>query len=230
MKVKVLLKEEGIPTTENKKTAKTFYEYGEVYFMEGDFNNAIKELNEAIKLDTNLKDAYSLRAEICLRMGQYDQVILDYSELIRIEPYNFLRYIHRGDVYFKNNHYDQAIGDYNEAIRLDPEEYLSYMKRGLTYYEKGQYDQTLSDFNKVINIGIIDVDDMGEIISVIDKMAEQSHTESQYYLGNCYLQAIGVKQDFIKAAEWWQKAAANGHKGAKEGLEALKRDGYYIKK
>ena len=37
--------------------------------------------------------------------------------------------------------------------------------------------------------------------------AEQGDPEAQYYLGVMYDNGLGIKQDFFKAFEWYQKAA-----------------------
>ena len=42
---------------------------------------------------------------------------------------------------------------------------------------------------------------------------------AQNNLGNCYYNGHGVTKDVQLARYWWQKAADQGHQGAKENLK-----------
>ena len=49
--------------------------------------------------------------------------------------------------------YDKAIADYNEAIRLDPEGRRSpYYNRGYAWYDKKEYDKAIADYNEAIRL------------------------------------------------------------------------------
>lgn len=50
------------------------------------------------------------------------------------------------------------------------------------------------------------------------RMAESGNAESQYKLAEMYEEGLGVEQSFDKAREWYGKAAAQGHAGAREKL------------
>ncbi|MBK6548067.1 MAG: SEL1-like repeat protein [Arcobacter sp.] len=53
------------------------------------------------------------------------------------------------------------------------------------------------------------------------KNQQSGYAEAQYNLATMYQNAIGVDQDFKKAVKYYKLAAAQGHTGAKENLEAL---------
>ena len=50
------------------------------------------------------------------------------------------------------------------------------------------------------------------------RRAEQGCAEAQNDMGEFYAKGQGVAQDYGKAAEWYRKAAQNGHKEAREWL------------
>ena len=52
-------------------------------------------------------------------------------------------------------------------------------------------------------------------------LAEHGNAEAQYNLGLCYANGWGVGLSYIEAAEWLQKAIAQGHKDAEESMELL---------
>ena len=49
---------------------------------------------------------------------------------------------------------------------------------------------------------------------ILIKLAEQGSVDAQFYLGECYRCGLGVQQDDVKAAEWYKKAAEQGHEKA----------------
>ena len=53
--------------------------------------------------------------------------------------------------------------------------------------------------------------------------AEQGNAEAQFNLGVMYDNGQGVKQDYFKAVEWYQKAAEQGHPLAQIYLDRLSK-------
>ena len=61
------------------------------------------------------------------------------------------------------------------------------------------------------------------------KAEEQGHIKSQYILGVCYDQAIGVKEDLVKAFDYYEQAAAQGFAPAQNDYGiALSSKGQFV--
>jgi len=93
---------------------------GYANFWKGQYDQAIIEFNEAIRLDPNNAVAYSVRGDAYKSKGQYDRAIGDYTEAIRLDPNNVTSYLSRGITYCVKDQKDKAILDFNEAIKIDP--------------------------------------------------------------------------------------------------------------
>jgi TPR repeat protein len=52
----------------------------------------------------------------------------------------------------------------------------------------------------------------------------QDDAKAQANLGDMYDTGKGMKQDFLQAKLWYEKAAAQGHGGAKEMLQKMASD------
>ena len=50
----------------------------------------------------------------------------------------------------------------------------------------------------------------------------QGDSDSQYCLGRCYEDGIGVDVDLNEAREWYARAAQQGNKDSKRALKRLK--------
>jgi tetratricopeptide (TPR) repeat protein len=112
-----------------------------------DFNKALVELNEALRL--NPKDAVALasRARLFLQMGRNREAILDASASIQLVPNNAGAYGTRGLAYDRLGQFAAAIADYTASIRLHPTA-LKYMLRGRCHEMVRQHNQAIADFKE----------------------------------------------------------------------------------
>jgi len=71
-------------------------------------------------------------------------------------------------------------------------------------FDEGKYEQALVIWNDQANGG---------------------YALAQFWLGKCFYDGKGVTKDFAKAAEWWKKAADQGHTGSRKLLDNMKSEG-----
>jgi tetratricopeptide (TPR) repeat protein len=117
-----------------------------------DYDRAIVDYSEAIRLDPGFRSAYLNRGNVYYNKKDNDRAITDYTEVIRLDPRYTNAYIIRGDAYRNKNDNDRAIADYSEAIRLDPRNADAYFNRGLSYNEKKDYDRAIEDYTEIIRL------------------------------------------------------------------------------
>jgi tetratricopeptide (TPR) repeat protein len=137
-----------------------YFKSGNAYNNKGDYDRAIADYTEALRLDPNLVAAYFNRGDAYRNKGDYDRAIADYTEALRLDPNlasnlnpNFaFAYNNRGIAYYEKGNYDRAIADYTEALRLNPNYTEAYNNRGIAYYEKGNYDRAIADFTEALRI------------------------------------------------------------------------------
>src|SRR5262249_905283 len=145
-----------------KDSAIAHHERGLSYKSKGNFDRAIADFSEAIRLDPNYAEVYNLRGVTYGNKGDLDRAIADYSEAIRLDPKLAAAYNNRGNAYKNKGDLDRAIADYNEAIRLAPEveaahpetivRRLAHYNRGRAYGSKGDLDRAIADLSEVIRV------------------------------------------------------------------------------
>lgn len=129
-----------------------FQERGYCWERKKEYDKAIADYSEAIRLYPEYAGAYNNRGIVLQKKQEYDKAIADYNEAIRLDPKYALAYNNRGNAWHEKQEYDKAIADYNEAIRLDSKYASAYNNRGTVWYEKQEYDEAIANYNEAIRL------------------------------------------------------------------------------
>jgi len=138
-------------TPEQIQEAREAYERGRAYHVKKEYDLAIKEYSEAIRLDSTDTSAYRGRGLVYEMQKKYALVIKDYTEASRLDTDEALSLL-KSNIYAYKEDYDHAIKDFSEAIRLDQTNALPYKYRGDIYCEKKEYDLAIKDYTETIRL------------------------------------------------------------------------------
>ncbi len=133
--------------------AVAFSNRGLAYRRKNQWDKAIADYSEAIRLKPNDAQVFNNRGNAYYYQGQLDRAIEDYDDAIRLQPDLAEAYGNRGNVYRKKGQLDRAIGEYDQAIHLEPGNAQAYADRGLAYEKKGEPSQALRNFEKAYHFG-----------------------------------------------------------------------------
>ena len=106
----------------------------------GDYDKAIADCSEAIKIAPSSSSAYCMRGRAYRAKGDCDKAIADYNEAIRLKP-DYDEAIHRRGLAYNDKviaDCNKAIADFTEAIRLHPEDAVGYCDRGRAYGKRAR--------------------------------------------------------------------------------------------
>jgi tetratricopeptide (TPR) repeat protein len=118
----------------------------------GQIDLALRDLDEAIRLNPSFVLALEARGRIYMKYRRYDRAIRDYDEAIRLNPSFADAFYNRGLAYTRLGQRDRAIRDYDEAIRLRPSYADAYYSRGITYRNKGEHERAIQEFDHVLRL------------------------------------------------------------------------------
>jgi tetratricopeptide (TPR) repeat protein len=139
----------------------TYYDYhkyillGDECINNQDYQGAINNYSQALKLNPKNAQIYFKRAEIHHHLGNFQNAINDYSRAIYINPKDAYSYNNRGIIYEKFGYIHHAINDYEAALRINPKEAVVYLNLAITYYNLNEIDRIYID-----EIGWMDIDEI----------------------------------------------------------------------
>jgi DNA-binding winged helix-turn-helix (wHTH) protein/TolB-like protein/Tfp pilus assembly protein PilF len=117
-------------------------------FYEWDYAGAEKDLQRAIDLSPNDKNAYSLYGTYLIAMGRLDEALTARKQALRIDPVDPFTVNAVGWVYFYKRDYEEAIKWYKKAVDLDANFAVAHQDLGNAYYQKGMYAEAVDEFLK----------------------------------------------------------------------------------
>jgi hypothetical protein len=126
---------------------------GSTYFFFGQYQPAIEDLSEAIRLRPDSAQGYNNRGAAYYYLGQYRSALEDYNNAIRLWP-NFVdAYFNRGTFYYSLGQFQLAIEDFNKAISLKSDYGQAYNNRGVAYLEQGNNELGCRDMQTACKLG-----------------------------------------------------------------------------
>ncbi|OWY65617.1 hypothetical protein B7486_40835 [cyanobacterium TDX16] len=139
--------------------AETLYQRGLVKAKQGDYEGAVADFTEAIRLKPKYPEAYYQRALTRYQPdedGEYENsdsegAIQDLTQAIQLKPDYADAYYERGEILSNSGEVEPAIEDLNQTIRLNPNHIAAYYSRAnLRESELQDKKGALADFDRVL--------------------------------------------------------------------------------
>ena len=129
------------------------FQRGLAYYDKQQYDKAIADFTEAIRINPADASGYVGRGAAYLNKDELHRAIADFSEALKLSPGQAFAHLQRGIAYHRIGESDKALEDYSEAIKLTPKDPTPYVNRGILYYtKKGQYEAAINDFDKALQL------------------------------------------------------------------------------
>jgi len=141
--------------------ASQFLDSGDTWLEKVEYDKAIEDYSEAIRIDPKNVRAYYKRGQSFFMKGtlnksideeNLNRAIDDLTEVIRLDQEHSDAYASRGNTWFTLKKFDEAISDFNEAIQLNPKDFSSLNYRGFVRRLKNEHEKAISDFDEAIKV------------------------------------------------------------------------------
>jgi tetratricopeptide (TPR) repeat protein len=122
------------------------------YARKCDFDHAIADADEAIKLDPKNSNAFMRRGASYAGKGYHDRAFADADRAIELDPNNFEAHCNRAGLFGLKGDYDRALTEINKAIEINPEFACAYISRANIHLHTGNFEQAVADASSAIEI------------------------------------------------------------------------------
>ena len=166
---------------------------------EGNYDEAIRYYNEAIKLHPDFAEAYYQRGDVHSLKHDFDSAIIDFTKVIELNPDFAEAYSHRGVFRSLKHDFNNAIADYTEAILLDAgdagdpavhyncgrtllhrEEWIRHAKNPFVHYNRGiawlhleEWEKARLDLTYAKDMGVHLINAFGDAYEGIEVFEER---------------------------------------------------------
>jgi len=94
---------------------------GNAYIREADFDRAIRDFDEALKINPNYAKALNNRGVAYQKKRELDRSIRDFDAAIKLQPNYASAFANRAESYQIKGEYTRAARDFDRVVRLEPD-------------------------------------------------------------------------------------------------------------
>jgi len=121
----------------SKQQAINFKSRGIAYFQKHDYDRALQDFDQAIKLNSRYSTAFHERCWTLAAANRLDDALKDCNEALRLRPQFVPTLNSLGIVYLRLGRFDDAITAYNAVLQADPKSAYALFGRGTAKLRKG---------------------------------------------------------------------------------------------
>lgn len=200
----------------SSSTASFNYESAQMQFNKGNYEEAKKYIDKAVKAKKNKAEYLILAGHIYSQLDDmdkalelFDSAIIESDKVVDLEN-NKDAYRGKGIVYFEKQKYDKAINEFDTALNIDAnvsldkdilkykidalnmnKEYKDAIKLGNIYMENFGEDNYIYILQ---GHGYANLDDEKNMKKKIDKAISNGEVDGYYHLAKCYFQLKKYKE------------------------------------
>ncbi|MDC0834821.1 hypothetical protein CKA32_005316 [Geitlerinema sp. FC II] len=120
----------------------------------GQFESAIEDYSDAIRLRSEYVEAYINRGNVYLaaaaQLGDLETALADFDRALELDPDNPIPYLNRGNIYAALGEIETALDNYDRALELDSGYVEAHYNRALTLAELGRAEAALTGYENAL--------------------------------------------------------------------------------
>ncbi len=125
---------------------------GITYDRLGRYEEAVSELNEALRLNPGYVEVHNNLAVTYDKLGKRDEAVRELQEALRLNPGYTEAHNNLGNVYAGEGRYEEAIKELEEAIRINPGYAVAHNNLGNIYALQNRLTEALKEFQEALRL------------------------------------------------------------------------------
>ncbi|MDB4889707.1 MAG: repeat precursor [Gemmatimonadetes bacterium] len=138
----------GACNKEQAPNADTLNAHGLASTEKGEYDKALEEYDQAIRLKPDFASAYKNRGVTFAQKGDYDSAIRDFDQALKLKPDMASAFNSRGLAHQSKGDFVKSVQDFDEAIKLRPDNATALKNRGRSQFFQGKFAEAAADLEK----------------------------------------------------------------------------------
>ena len=131
------------------KNKDVWVKIGELDIKSGKYDESIKNLEAALKLDRNNPDAYFWLGYALREQKENDKAIMSFQKAVELKPDYEQAYVILGLLYSAKKD-PKALEYYSSAIRLNPHDTAAIYDKGKYYQDIDSFQRAIDEYSKIL--------------------------------------------------------------------------------
>jgi tetratricopeptide (TPR) repeat protein len=134
------------------QTAAELVKQGEDRLASNEYDQALADFNDAIKLNPEYAPAYASRARAWAKKHYRDREIADYTAAINRDPNNPSYRVARAESWSAQGMHKHAMADFEDVLRMEPNNPSFWVSRGNEWRRHLKLDDAIADYTHALEI------------------------------------------------------------------------------
>jgi tetratricopeptide (TPR) repeat protein len=135
----------------DKYFAPAYAQRAMLYFQKDDFEQALQDFDQAIRLETKQPGYHINRGLVRYHLNDLRGAMDDYDRVVNMDEHNLIARFNRGLLRSQVGDVYGALEDFDKVIELEPDNFMAVYNRAILNEEARNYPQAIRDLDKVIN-------------------------------------------------------------------------------
>ncbi|HVX09941.1 MAG TPA: tetratricopeptide repeat protein [Pirellulales bacterium] len=123
-----------------------------VWNYRAEYDQAIDDCDEALRLDPDCAAAHDRRAQALTAKGEIDEALAGFDRAIRLTPQYASAYSFRARARLEKGDLERALADCDEALNRDPAIYLAHYVRGRVWTRQKERAKAIASYGRAIEL------------------------------------------------------------------------------
>lgn len=130
---------------------RVYFDRAKAWYRLREYENALRDIDEAIKLKPEIAGYQFFRAHVLLELGRVDEASAHYEAALVQDP-GFKEGWLAGAIALKQGKFREAVEQFNAVLEIDPTCARTHHDRREAWYRLGEYENALRDFDEAARL------------------------------------------------------------------------------
>ncbi len=182
--------------------AALYAERGRIFYENAGFDEAIRDLTQALSIDSTNLDYHYLLADVYLDYYKSRLALKTMERAIELQPENTLSLLKMCEFQYILKQYDQSMKTIDRVLRIDPQNAEAFFWFGMNFKEQGDTIRAINSFQKAVDFDSDLIDawlSLGHLYAAIGDPLAARYFDNAVRIAPEDVNALHARADYLSA-------------------------------